>query len=66
MTEEQIEQLKKDHDFAIIPMKNIVAIRELNDILEGNMAVMIKPDIETGDYMQFVDSDYFVVGWGKR
>lgn len=66
MTREQIEQLKKDYDFAIIPMKNIVAIRELKGNLEGNMAVMVKLNEETGGYMQFVDSDYFVVGWGKR
>lgn len=66
MSEEQLEKLKKDHDFAIIPLKDIVAIRPLNGELEGNMGVMVKPDEESGDYMKFVDSDYFVAGWGKK
>lgn len=64
MTYEDLEKLKKDHDYCIIPIKNIIGIDDNMPIQDyGIMTVKIKPDVDNGNFMQFVNSEYFKT-WG--
>ena len=66
MKEGKLKQIMKDHDFVIIPLKNVEYIKQLSGRFEGMMGIAVKPNEDTGDYMHFVNSDYFVAGWGKK
>lgn len=66
MTKDKLKQIMEDHDFVIIPLKNVECIKQLSGKFEGMMGVAVKPSEDSGDYMHFVDSDYFVAGWGKK
>ena len=67
MTDEDLEKLKKDHDYCIIPVENIVGIEDIYPIqgYDGgiaNISIKINKD---DTYMQFVDSFYFRT-WGSE
>lgn len=65
MTYEELEKLKKEYDYCIIPIKNIIGIDEDMPILGyGIKIIKIKPDVDNGNFMQFVNSGYFRT-WGK-
>lgn len=66
MTKDKLKQIMKDHDFVIIPLKNIECIKQLSGKFEGMVGVAVKPSEDSEYYMHFVDSDYFVAGWGKK
>lgn len=67
MTYEELEKLKKDHDYCIIPIKNIVNINDITPILnyDNYVILSVKADKEDKNYMQFVNSDYFRT-WGAK
>lgn len=67
MTAEDLEKLKKDHDYCIIPIKNIVNINDITPILNYDNYVILSVKADKGDnnYMQFVNSDYFRT-WGTK
>ena len=67
MTTEELEKLKKDHDYCIIPIKNIVDINDITPILNYDNFVILSVKADKGDKtcMQFVDSDYFRT-WGTK
>lgn len=66
MTYEELEKLKKDHDYCIIPTKNIIGIDADMPIQEyWIMTINIKPDVDNGNFVQFVDSEYFKTWGGK-
>lgn len=67
MTYEELEKLKKDHDYCIIPIKNIVNINDITPILnyDNYVILSVKADKEDKNYMQFVNSDYFRT-WGTK
>ena len=58
MTYEELEKIKKDHDYCIIPMENIIGIED-NMPIQGLKLRTINIDANKGDYCQFVNSDYF-------
>ena len=67
MTIKDLEKLKKDHDYCIIPVENIVGIEDIYPIqgYDGgiaNISIKINKD---DTYMQFVDSFYFRTWGGK-
>lgn len=61
MTNEELEKLKKDHDYCIIPIKNIVDINDITPILNyDNFVILsVKADKRDKTCLQFVNSDYF-------
>ena len=63
MTYEDLEKLKKDHDYCIIPIKNIIGIED-NMPLQGYNVRTINIEANSGEFCQFVNSDYFRT-WGK-
>lgn len=63
MTTEELEKLKKDHDYCIIPIKNIIGIED-NMPIQGYKLRAINIDANSGEVCQFVNSDYFR-NWGK-
>ena len=67
MTYEELEKLKKDHDYCIIPIKNIVNMQDITPILNYDNFVILSVKAKKDDknYMQFVNSDYFRTWGGK-
>ena len=66
MTVEELEKLKKDHDYCIIPVENILDIEDIHPIqgYDGIANIHIKTNKDDA-YMQFVDSFYFRTWGGK-
>lgn len=62
LTEKELEDIKAKYDYCIISTRNIVDIKT-NDFYQK--IVEVKPDVDSGNYMQFVNSDYFR-SWGER
>lgn len=64
MTTEDLEQLKKDNDYCIIPIENIVGVQEI--WFDGEIGSVRQMNIKAtkGEFCQFVKSDYFRT-WGK-
>lgn len=60
MTVEELEKLKKGHDYCIIPVENILGIEDIRPIqgYDGIATIHIKMN-KDDTYMQFVDSFYF-------
>ncbi len=58
MTYEELEKIKKDHDYCIIPMENIIGIED-NMPIQGLKLRTINIDANKGESCQFVNSDYF-------
>lgn len=66
MTTEELEKLKKDHDYCIIPIENILGIEDIQPIQGYDGITSIHLKINKDDtYMQFVDSFYFRTWGGK-
>lgn len=63
MAYEDLEKLKKDHDYCIIPIQNIIGIED-NMPLQGCNVRTINIMANSGEFCQFVNSDYFRT-WGK-
>lgn len=64
MTHEELEKLTKDHDYCIIPTKNIIGIED-NMPLQGYNVITINIDANSEAFCQFVNSDYFRT-WGTK
>lgn len=58
MTNKELEKLKKDHDYCIIPMENIIGIED-NMPIQGFKVKTINIDANKGESCQFVNSGYF-------
>lgn len=58
MTIEELEKIKKDHDYCIIPMENIIGIED-NMPIQGFKLKTIIIDANKREFCQFVNSDYF-------
>ena len=66
MTAEDLEKLKKDHDYCIIPVENVIGIEDIYPIQGYDGITSIHLKINKDDaYMQFVDSFYFRTWGGK-
>lgn len=63
MTSEELEKIKKDHDYCIIPIEKIIGIED-NMPVQGYKLRTINIDSNNGEPCQFVNSDYFRT-WGK-
>lgn len=66
MTSEDLEKLKKDHDYCIIPVENILDIEDIQPIqgYDGLTNICLKKN-KDDVCMQFVDSFYFRT-WGSQ
>ena len=64
MTYEELEKLKKDHDYCIIPTKNIIGIED-NMPIQGYNVITINIDANSEAFCQFVNSEYFRTWGGK-
>lgn len=64
MTNEELEKLTKDHDYCIIPTKNIIGIED-NMPLQGYNVITINIDANSEAFCQFVNSEYFRT-WGTK
>lgn len=64
MKPEELEKIKKQYDYCIIPTKNIALIEPTTPV---SLPVIHLAAVSNNDqYMQFVNSDYFKVSdWGK-
>ena len=58
MTYEELEKIKKGHDYCIIPMENIIGIED-NMPIQGFKVKTININANNGESCQFVNSDYF-------
>lgn len=63
MTYEELEKLKKEYDYCIIPVENIIGIEDITPI-QGYDVRTIYIDAKNGEFCQFVNSDYFRT-WGE-
>lgn len=63
MTSEELEKIKKDHDYCIIPIEKVIGIED-NMPVQGYKLRTINIDSNNGEPCQFVNSDYFRT-WGK-
>lgn len=65
MTQEELEKLKKDHDYCIIPVENIIGIEDIDPKQRFKMAINIRANADSGQFCQFVNSEYFKTWGGK-
>lgn len=62
LSHDEIEKIKQEQDFAIIPTRLINRI-----VLKNNYAIMeFHMPTDNTPYIHFVNSEYFVVNWGKN
>lgn len=62
MTVEDLEKLKKDHDYCIIPVENILDIEDIDPM---RFKIDISASADSGEFCQFVNSEYFKT-WGTK